>query len=140
MRRHGLHRLGVLLMMILGGCGSAPRGEAFRPEVADPEQGVLYVFREAVHLTHPAVRLVLDQDPVGELRPGEYVALVVKPGEHFLRVESGSEDTRKVRLIPGESAFVRVVTQRFEGERPTLDQPESERARQMIARTVRARR
>lgn len=124
--------------MSLGGCAPRPRGEVFRPEAASPEQAVLYVFREARSFGQAPVRIVVNQEPSGELRPGEYLAFVMAPGEHLVRVELNSEDTRQVRLLPGDSAYLRVVTTRLHPRRPTLDQPETALARRLIAPAARA--
>ena len=125
----------ALACLVLGGCGGAPRGEAFRAEVADPAQGVLYVFREGG--SGPAIDITIDQEPRGSLKPGTYVAVVLPPGEHLVRASGRSEATRAVRLAPGESAYLRVTTPGFTPRRPDIDQPETARARAMIARTVR---
>jgi hypothetical protein len=130
--------LGSLAALVVGGCGRAVKGEPFRPEVADQNRAVLYVFREAKNFGQPPVRVVVDQEPQGELAPGQYLALSLEPGSHFVRVEAQSEDTREVRLTAGDSVYIRIVTPQFRARRPTLDQPETEAARLLIADTVRA--
>jgi hypothetical protein len=125
---------GGLACLMLAACSATPKGEPFRAEVVDPAQGVLYVFREGG--SGPAIDITIDQEPHGSLPPGGYVAVVLPPGEHFVRASSKSEATRAVHLAPGESAYLRVTTPGMTPRRPDIDQPETARARAMIAKTV----
>lgn len=126
----------LVACLTLAGCGGTPKGEPFRAEVLDPSQGVLYVFREGG--SGPGIDITIDQEPHGSLKPGAYMAVVLPPGEHFVRASSKSEATRAVHLAPGESAYLRVTTPGMTPRRPDIDQPETSRARAMIAKTVRA--
>ncbi|MCC6659344.1 MAG: hypothetical protein IT437_00520 [Phycisphaerales bacterium] len=121
--------------LALSACSTTPRGEPFRAEIADPAQGVLYVFRERGR--GPGIDVTIDQESMGSLRPGAYIAAVLPPGDHFVRASGKSETTRLVHLAPGESAYLRITTPGMTPRRPDIDQPETARARAMIAKTVR---
>lgn len=107
--------LGSLMLPLLilsaalggGGCSSRP-GEAFRPAFLQDDQGVIYVFRSPGTFNGSIVRVFINQEPVGTLRTGEYLACLVAPGEYFVRVEAVSSSAVRVGLTGGESAYVRV--------------------------------
>jgi hypothetical protein len=117
------------------GCASAPRGEAFQPEVVEPSRAVMYIYRLPKQgLAVRRAQIYVDQEPVGELFPGQYMARVVSPGTYLVRVEAESSTAREVRMVPGDIAYLRVNG----ASKLTIDLPESATARQQINRTTRA--
>jgi hypothetical protein len=124
----------TIAMFSVPGCSSTPKGEPFRPEVIAGDQAVIYVFRERG--MGRAVRIVLDQHDVGELRTGEYLVRVVKPGEHFIRAEGVSSVAVDVNLLEGDAAYVQVDTWGLGGH-PALTMPDERAARQRIAGSAR---
>src|SRR5262245_442229 len=94
---HVVDRVWIVAVLILSAaCAGARRGEAFRPEVVAGDQAAMYVYCDRSAGT--AVRVFVDQQDAGELRPGEYIVRVVKPGEHFVRVEGSSSMARSMVL------------------------------------------
>ena len=111
---------------------------AFEPEIISPDRAVVYVFRDDRSTRARPVQVFINQAPAGELRPGEYLALSVEPGETLVRVEADSSAARPVVLRAGEAAYMMVLMSGLGPARPTLEAPDSESARPLIARTVRA--
>lgn len=127
----------VLGMAILAGCAARPSGEPFRPAVVEPGRAVIYVFREPRNLRSPPMRVVVDQRPVGRLRAGRYMPVIVDPGFHLVRVEGLTEAAREVEVEPGGSAYLRIGTPRVRRRLPVIDQPDAETGRRLISETVR---
>jgi hypothetical protein len=126
----------VLLMgLVLAGCG-APRGEGFRPEVADPSKGVVYVFREPRTLGGRPVSVYINQELEADLQTGQYLARVVPPGEYFVRAEDGGSAVRQARVNAGDAVYFRVRAGRF-GRSVSVDIPEADYGRRLIARSTR---
>src|SRR5437016_7335594 len=63
--------------LMSGGCAGAGASGRFQPEIVEPTQAVLYIYREPRVLGQRPVRVFVNQQPVGELRPGQYTAVVV---------------------------------------------------------------
>lgn len=126
----------ILLLLTLGGCAVAPRGEAFQPEIADDSKAVVYIFREPRTLGGREVSIYLNQTHRGELGPGQYLAEVVPPGEYFVRAENGGSAVRQATVRAGDAVYFRIHAGRF-GRSITIDLPPSTEARRIIARTTR---
>lgn len=122
----------------LAACAARPSGEPFRPEVVDPGRAVIYIFREPRNLRSPPMRVVVDQRPVGRLRAGAYIPVVVEPGSHLVRVEGLAEASREVAVEPGGSAYLRIGTPRVRRRLPVIDEPDPDTGRRLIAETIRA--
>lgn len=117
------------------GCASAPPGAAFQPEVVDPAKGVMYIYRLPKRgLSVRRAQVYVDQEPVGELLPGQYLARVAPPGTYLVRVEAESSTAREVKLVPGDIAYIQVIG----ASKLVIEMPESAVARQQINRTTRA--
>lgn len=123
----------AFVSLVCTGCASRP-GEAFRPAFLEGDQNVIYVFRSPGAFNGSKVRVFINQEPVGTLQTGEYLACVVTPGEFFIRVEAVSSTAVRVRFIGGESAYLQVSA---EAVRPTpaIEVVESERGVELISAT-----
>ncbi|MFN0132871.1 MAG: hypothetical protein ACKVW3_10165 [Phycisphaerales bacterium] len=131
--------LGVVAMAVvvgIGGCASAPRGEPFRPEVVSSTKGVIYVYRAARGgISSRPVRIYMNQQPIGALVPGQYLTRTVDAGEYLIRVESDSSMVKGVKLLAGDAAYLAVRVP--SAGKPVIDEPELAVARDQIARTTR---
>jgi hypothetical protein len=128
---------GVLLLAVLGslpGCGSARRAGSFEPEVVAGDRAAIYIYRERG--VGGTVRIVLDQRDAFDLRPGDYAARVVKPGEHIVRAEGASSVARTVSVAAGDAAYVEVSAGAL-ARHPSLATPDEDTARERIAGSVR---
>jgi hypothetical protein len=115
------------------GCAGSPRGEAFQPEVVQPDQAVMYIYREPRTMGGKPVRVTVNQQEVAELRPGQYVATVVTPGAFLVRAEgSASSGARELKMKAGDVAYLRISG----NAKPEVDEPEPDVARRSIARTT----
>src|ERR1043165_5382069 len=94
----------VLASAVLAGCAS--RGEKFRPEAVAGDQAAIYVYRTGGGWG--SVRVVIDQQDAADLRSGEYIVRIVKPGEHLVRAEGSSIMARTASLVPGDAAYFEV--------------------------------
>jgi hypothetical protein len=119
-------------------CAHRGVATAFTPEIVRPDLAVVYVFRHDRPARSRPVQVFINQAPAGELRPGEYMALPVEPGESLVRVEADSSAARPVVLRAGEAAYMMILMPGLGPAKPTLEVPDSESARPLIARTVRA--
>ena len=128
--------IGALLVLWLSGCAGTPKGDPFQPEIADDTKGVVYIFREPRAMGGRPVTVYVNQEPVGELSPGQYLARVVPPGECFVRAESSGSAVRQAELKPGDAVFFRVRAGRW-GRQVSIDLPDVSEARSLIAGTVR---
>jgi hypothetical protein len=125
--------------LLMSACASSPPGATFEPEVVDPNKAVMYVFRPTGGgLGARTFQVFINQELVGTLRPGQYLSHVAAPGEYFVRVESESSMVQRVKLVPGDVAYLRVGTAPFAQGKPTVDFPESDVARHLISRTTRS--
>lgn len=127
----------VCSMLLMAACLSAlpacrgTRGggaESFRPEPIAGDQAAIYVYR-GKGMGSP--RVFIDQQDLGDLRRGEYLVRVVRPGEHFIRVEGASDMARSVMLLEGDAAYFEVTTSGW-GKHPTLTMPDEATARARI--------
>lgn len=124
----------ILAILAAGGCAGSAGGDAFQPEVVEPSRAVIYIYRAPRGLWGRAVRLYINQEPVGDLFPGQYRAKVLGPGVYLVRVEADSSMVREVRLVPGDVAYLQVNG----GGKPTLEVPDSDQAQRQLARSTRA--
>jgi hypothetical protein len=111
-------------------CAAPPHGEAFRPEIADPAKGIIYIYRTG-RGTRP-VPIVINQKTEGALLPGQYLVRVVEPGEYFVRAEGQAAAVRQARVIRGDAVYFEVWTGRW-STRPTMEMPDNLTARERIA-------
>lgn len=127
----------VGLGLVLEGCVGSRDGEPFRPSTLRPDQAVIYVFRQANgRVRKRSVQVVVNQQPVGDLYPGEYIEDVVPPGEYLVRVESDSSMVRGITLRPGDCVYFEVTTEAV-NSKPVIETPEADLARRLIAGTTR---
>ena len=133
-RAFPLRAVPLMLVLMLCGCAGAPKGEAFRPEIVDPAKGVIYIYR-----TGPGSRpvpIVINQRVEASLRPGEYVARVVEPGEYFVRAEGEISAVRQAKVVRGDAVYFEVRTGRW-STRPSIEVPDNPTARERSARSSR---
>lgn len=136
------NRLGRVLLVgvciLFEGCAASRSGEPFRPATLRPDQAVIYVYRQSNRrLRKRPVQVIVNQVPLGEVYPGEYLEDVVTPGEYLIRVESDSSMVRAVKLAPGDCVYFDVATEAV-NSKPVIDTPEPDLARRLIAGTRRA--
>jgi hypothetical protein len=117
------------LATVGGGCSS---GERFRPEQLAAGEAVIYVYRPRAVVGPGPVGVVIDQHEIARLRPNEYIAAIVPPGEHFVRVQRRASATRLVGIGEGQSAFLEVGAAMI-GGRVSLGSPGEAVARDRIA-------
>ncbi|HZW09663.1 MAG TPA: hypothetical protein VFF69_07150 [Phycisphaerales bacterium] len=116
------------------GCSS---GERFRPEHLGASEAVIYVYRPRAMIGPGPIGVVIDQREVARLGPNEYVAAVVEPGEHFVRVQRRASATRLVGIGAGQSAYLEAGADMV-GGRVSLGSPGEAVARDRIASARRA--
>lgn len=137
-----LHRVLPLVilwaLLPLGGCAGTRSGEPFQSATLRPDQAVIYVYRQANNRVRKRpVQVIVNQAPLGDVYPGEYIEDVVPAGEYLIRVESDSSMVRRVRLQPGDCVYFQVTTEGA-NSKPVMETPEAELARRLIAGTTRA--
>jgi hypothetical protein len=115
-------------------CAGSRGRDSFRPEPIAGDQAAVYIYR-ARSMGAP-VRVALDQQDAGELRGGEYLVRIVKPGEHIVRVEGASVVALSAELVPGDVAYFEITTKNW-GKHPAITTPEEAVARGRIAGAVR---
>lgn len=132
-----------VLLLILSLCaylvpGCASRGEHFQPAMAAPEQAVIYIFRTSNnHLRKSPIQLFVNQEEVGEIYAGQYLAHVVAPGEYLVRAESNTSMVRSVKMHAGDVVYFQITTGALDNK-PVIELPEPELARRLIAGTRQA--
>ncbi|MBX3357995.1 MAG: hypothetical protein KF745_06160 [Phycisphaeraceae bacterium] len=122
--------LAVVATVVVAACAN-PKPE-FRPAQLAGGQGVIYMFRPGDMIGGGTVELVLNQEPIGPVQPGEYRAKVLPPGEYLVRVEGNSSSVSRVMLQSGESAYL-LVRQGALGGRTTIEPCTTEDGRRLIA-------
>ena len=136
-----MRRVATTTIALLGaaasGCAGG-RGEPFQPTMLKPDQAVIYIFRTSnARLRKRPVQIVVNQAPLADLYPGQYIEDVVPPGEYLVRVETNSSMVREVKLVAGQAAYLQVTTAGASSD-PRLESPEPDLARRLIAGTRRA--
>lgn len=137
-RRVSMLSLVLGVLSLPAGCAGNRAGEAFQPSMLGPDQAVIYIFRSASsRVRQKPVQIVVNQSPLCELYPGQFIEDVVAPGEYLVRVESNSSSVRQVKLLAGEAAYLQVTTAGL-NLNPVMETPEPDLARRLIAGTTRA--
>lgn len=125
--------LGVSIAAALSGCQSASTGTAyFRPEPIAGSMGVVYIYR-VEGASGSAVQVVVDNQTRGSIRRGEYLAVPVKAGEHFVRVQNEGSVVRRIELGEGQSRFLEAVVAKWHRQ-ISLDVPSLDVGRDRIVR------
>ena len=117
---------------VLAGCGVP--GEPFRPAQLGVGESVVYVYRPRSLLSPGPVDVFVDQQPAGRLTRNTYLAVVVEPGEHLVRVQRRSDATRLVLLGGGDSVMLEAGASLLGGF-VALEDPGGDVARERIAGT-----
>jgi hypothetical protein len=134
MKRALVFAAAVGLGSSVGGCRSGQRGDSFRPEVVAGDQAAIYVYRERG--MGGAMRVVIDQQDAGDLKAGQYLVKIVKPGEHIVRAEGVSSVARSVLVGAGDAGYVELASSGL-GKHPILSTPDEATARERIAGSAR---
>lgn len=116
----------------LAGC--AVPGEPYRPAQLAPGEGVVYVYRPRSVLSPGPVDVYVDQAEVGRLTRNTYLAVVVAPGEHLVRVQRRSDATRLVLVGEGQGVLLEAGASLLGGFVSLVD-PGEDVARERIAGT-----
>lgn len=125
--------LGVVLT--LPGCVNGR--EAYRPLQLARGESVVYVYRPRSLVSPGPVQVLVDQVAIGSLGRNTFLAVVVPPGEHLVRVQRRSDATRLVHLGEGDSLLLEAGASLLGGF-VSLQDPGESLARERIARTRRA--
>lgn len=125
----------LLVLLALPGCVNT--GDAYRPVQLARGESVVYVYRPRSLLSPGPVEVVIDQTPAGTLRRNSFLAVIVGPGEHLVRVQRRSDATRLVLVGEGEGALLEAGASLLGGF-VSLDDPGEALARERIARTRQA--
>ncbi|MCC7388719.1 MAG: hypothetical protein IT431_08105 [Phycisphaerales bacterium] len=118
--------------LALAGC--AVPGEPYRPAQLGAGESVVYVYRPRSVLSPGPVEVFVDQTPVGRLTRNTYLAVVVAPGEHLVRVQRRSDATRLVLVGEGQGAILEAGASLLGGFVSLVD-PGEEVGRERIAGT-----
>ncbi len=124
------------ILLTLPACMSGR--EPYRPVQLARDEAVIYIYRPRSLLSPGPVGVVVDQVEVGSLGRNTFLAVIVDPGEHFVRVQRRSGATRLVRIGPDQSLFYEAGASLL-GGRVSLSNPGEAIARERIARTRAAR-
>lgn len=137
-RRIGLTRIGAVVGLVAGAGGCASDRAQFRPAQLNGGDSVLYVYRNGGGLgSGGAVGVYVNQERIGEVHGGQYLARVVPPGEFLVRVEGNSSAVSRVKLVAGDSAFLRVESGGWPGK-TTIEDVASAVGQREIAGTTEA--
>jgi hypothetical protein len=118
---------------LIEGCAGSRPGEAFQAATLKPDQAVIYVYRESSsRMRRRPVQVIVNQVPLGDVYPGEYLQDIVPAGEYLVRVESNSSMVRRVRLQAGDCVYFQVTTEGA-SSKPVIETPEPDLARRVIA-------
>lgn len=120
----------------ISGCSSGPQGGAhFRPEAVGGSMGVLYVYQVPRGIGSGShIEIVVNDTLKASILRGQYVAIPVESGEHFVRARGRGSAVRRVVVQPGEGRFLEVVVTGFD-ERLTIETPTEAAARERITLT-----
>jgi len=137
LQRQARRALPLLLVGVvcLGGVSCASRnGDTFRPAFLEGEQSVIYIFRSPSTFNVSRVNVFVNQEFIGTLLTGEYIAHIVAPGEYLVRVEALSSSVTGINLLDNESAYLQVHAA---GVRPTpvIEVRDSEMGVDLLAAT-----
>lgn len=84
----------AVLSLVLAGCSA--RGQTFRPELLNPDQGgskiVVYRVDQFVGGGYTA-SIVLDEQPMGKLKNGGFIMASVPPGRHVVEIDKSFLET-----------------------------------------------
>ncbi|MBC7772945.1 MAG: hypothetical protein H7210_10655 [Pyrinomonadaceae bacterium] len=137
-RRMACWRALLCLLIGLGSLGSTScttrPGQAFRPAFLEGDQNVIYVFRSPGTFNGSRVRVFINQELVGTLQTGEYLAHEVGPGEFFVRVEAVSSSAVRVNFVGGESAYLQVSAAAVRPT-PVIEIVQNDRSVELISAT-----
>jgi hypothetical protein len=130
--------VGLSMLACLMGCSSGPQGGAyFRPEAVGGSMGVLYVYQVPRGIGSGShIEIVVNDTLRASILRGQYVAIPVESGEHFVRARARGSAVRRVVVQPGEGRFLEVVVTGFD-ERVTIETPTEANARERITQTRR---
>ncbi len=129
--------MGLVFLTVMVASCARPKGTSFRPEVVEPSKAVVYVYRLPRSWAGRPVLVSIDQQLVGRLDAGQYLARQVEPGQRVVLIVGESDAVRQVSLIAGDSAFLEVHSSYWDG-RPTVDLLDEQAAKSRIAQTGRA--
>jgi hypothetical protein len=126
----------VWLVLSLPACTGSR--ERYRPVQLTRDEAVVYVYRPRSLLSPGPVGVFVDQTSAGTIGRNSFVAVIVAPGEHLVRVQRRGDATRLVRLGASESVFLEAGASLL-GGLVSLNDPGESVARERIARTRQAR-
>jgi hypothetical protein len=127
---------GLVFLLITGlmlglGCAGAPGGPRFEPLIEPgPADTLVYVWRHDSLRGVERVDLRLDDEKLGRVKNGEFLAFLLDPGQHELRVRlrwldliPRSWNGLSFEAKPGQTLFLRIWAQYQ--ETPHLSDPGS---------------
>lgn len=99
---------------------------------------MIYVYRPRSLLGPGPIDVYVDQLEAGKLSRNQFLAAIVTPGEHLVRVQRRSEVVRIIRIGEGESAYLEASAALLGGA-VSLSSPSEDLARERIAQARAAR-
>lgn len=125
-RRRRLRPLYCSLFALAVACVGAPSGPPFQLAEPPPDNRArLYVYRLDPHASYSTVRVSVAGRDLGQFRNGEYETVELPAGTRLLRAGVRSLafvnwgwNEQRVRLEPGETAFVRLSVKLSESGPP----------------------
>ena len=100
--------LGIVSMLAMAGCASAPVNQA--AYLPPPGLANIYVFR-VEGMAQTSLALVrLDGSNVGGLGPSSYMKFTVQPGRHRVSTQLSNVVSTTVNARPGQAYYIMVST------------------------------
>lgn len=112
-------RFGLLLsmMLVLGGCASAPAVSAAQIPPIPPGMARVWFYRlDAPYITQARPYVRLNGTPIGISEDGGSFYRDVPPGQYYVTVDSYGVDINQfphVILVPGQTAYFQVIGSRY---------------------------
>ena len=122
----------IAAMALLPGCVHG--GDPYQPVQLESGEAAIYLYRPRSAFSPGPVGVHVDQVEVARLRRNTHAAVIVRTGEHLVRVQRWSDATRLVRLGAGESLYLEVGAALL-GGKVSLSDPGEDAAQARIATT-----
>lgn len=124
------------ILLVLPACVNGH--DSYRPVQLVRGEAVVYIYRPRSLLSPGPVEVYVDQSDTGRLGRNTFLAVIVEPGEHLVRVQRRSDATRLVRIGEGQTVFLEAGASLLGGYVSLVD-PGEALARERVARTRAAR-
>lgn len=100
----------IALVFVLNACSSIPLASDAKDQKAkkfEPisDRAVIYAFRQGIVNGAWPTDFIVDGKYVGQIRPGQFLALHLRPGKHVLTVRTDSKAALSIDVSPGKLFF-----------------------------------